>query len=132
MYYRLLSSVELSLNFLIYTMIFKRARKKIICWYKCEKMIFKAPPHKANKLSNHLIWVHNNQNISIAWSCKIVSKTNFLKRAHCGRATCNNCLLWYFLLVPAVEQNTSQRKDKWILPLPLEYAKLVVFTVEDT
>jgi hypothetical protein len=34
--------------------------------------------------------------------------------------------------VPAVEQNTSQRKDKWILPLPLEYAKLVVFTVEDT
>jgi hypothetical protein len=104
-------------------MIFKRARKSIICWYKREKMIFKGPPHKANKLLNHLIWVHNNQNIFIACSCKIVWKTIFFKRAYCGRATCYNCLLWYFLSVPSVEQNTSHKKDKWILPLSLAYAK---------
>jgi hypothetical protein len=86
-------------------------------------MIFKDPPHRANKLFNHLIWVHNNQKKSIACSCKIVCRTIFFKRAYCGIATCYNCLLWYVLSVPSVEQNTSQQKDKWILPLPLAYAK---------
>jgi hypothetical protein len=100
---------KLSLNFSIYTMIFKRAQKlDYLLMKNYENFIFKSLPYKANKFLTHIIWVHNNESISIASSYKITCETLFLGK----NLSCQRCL---FSFVVKLCTHTIFSFWKWVM-----------------